>query len=130
MPHMNGAQALVRSLANEGVDTIFGLPGIQIMRVFDALYDEPRIKLVTVRNEQATTYMAYGYARASGKPGVALVVPGPGVLNALAGLGTAYAASAPVLLISGQVPTSHLGKKKGVLHEIDDQLELVRPLTK
>lgn len=127
---MNGAQALIRSLANEGVDTIFGLPGIQIMRVFDALYNEPRIRLLTARNEQATTYMAYGYARASGKPGVALVVPGPGVLNALAGLGTAYAASTPVLLISGQVPTRFLGKKKGVLHEIDDQLEIVGPLTK
>lgn len=130
MPHMNGAQALVRSLANEGVDTIFGLPGIQIMRLFDALYDEPRIRLVTVRNEQATTYMAYGYARSSGKPGVALVVPGPGVLNALAGLGTAYAASSPVLLISGQIPTRHLGTGKGLLHEIDDQLDVVRPLTK
>jgi acetolactate synthase-1/2/3 large subunit len=127
---MNGAQVLVRSLANEGVDTIFGLPGIQIMRLFDALYDESRIRLVTVRNEQATTYMAYGYARTSGKPGVALVVPGPGVLNALAGLGTAYSASCPVLLISGQIPTRYLGTGKGLLHEIDDQLDLVRPLTK
>lgn len=130
MPRMNGAQALIRSLVNEGVDTIFGLPGVQIMSLFDALYEEPRVRLVTVRNEQATTYMAYGYARTTGKPGVALVVPGPGVLNALAGLGTAYAASSPVLLISGQVPGRYIGGKKGLLHEIDDQLDVVRPLTK
>ena len=96
MPVMSGAQALVRSLARHGVEVVFGLPGVQIMDIFDALYDEPGIRMILTRHEQATTYMADGYARTTGKPGVALVVPGPGALNATAGLGTAYATSSPV----------------------------------
>ena len=128
---MNGAQGLVKQLVSEGVDTIFSLPGVQIMGIFDALYDaRDRIRLIQTRHEQATTYMAYGYARATGRPGVALVVPGPGALNAAAGLGTAYAASAPVLLISGQIPSGALGKGQGQLHEVDDQLDAFRPITK
>jgi acetolactate synthase-1/2/3 large subunit len=130
MPVMTGAQALVRSLAREGVEVVFGLPGVQIMDALDALYHEPGIRLVVVRHEQATTYMADGYARTTGKVGVALVVPGPGALNAAAGLGTAYATSSPVLLVSGQVETPNLGKRRGALHEIDDQLEVFRPITK
>ena len=110
---MTGAQALVRSLAMEGVEAVFAVPGVQIMDVFDALESEPGIRLVTVRNEQATAYMGDGYARATGKVGVALVVPGPGALNAAAGLGTAYATSSPVLLISGQVESYNLGKDRG-----------------
>lgn len=128
---MNGAQALTRQLLVEGVDTIFGLPGVQIMPAFDALYDvRDKLRLVHMRHEQATTYAAFGYASASKKPGVALVVPGPGLLNATAGLGTAYAASQPVLLISGQIPSQFLGKKQGHLHEVDDQLSVVRTITK
>ena len=94
---MSGAQALVRSLAREGVEVVFTLPGVQIMDAFDAFYDEPGIRLVLVRHEQSVTYMADGYANATGKPGVGLVVPGPGALNATTGLGTAYATSSPVL---------------------------------
>ena len=130
MATMSGAQALVRSLAREGVDTIFGLPGVQIMSVFDALYDEPAIRLVTVRHEQSTAYMADGYARTTGKVGVGLVVPGPGALNATAGLGTAYASSSPVLLISGQMESYNLGMRRGALHEVEDQLDVFRPITK
>ena len=77
MPVMSGAQALVRSLARHGVEVVFGLPGVQIMDIFDALYDEPGIRMVLTRHEQATTYMADGYARTTGKPGVALVVAWP-----------------------------------------------------
>ncbi|MBM3945633.1 MAG: thiamine pyrophosphate-binding protein, partial [SAR202 cluster bacterium] len=131
MSKMNGAQALVRQLASEGVDTVFGLPGVQIMAAFDALYEHrDRVRLIHFRHEQATTYAAFGYAAATGKPGVALVVPGPGALNATAGLGTAYAASKPVLLLSGQIPSDLLGKKQGHLHEVDDQLDVFRPITK
>ena len=130
MATMTGAQALVRSLVREGVEVVFGLPGVQIMDVFDALYGEPAIRLVTVRHEQATTYMADGYARTTGKVGVGLVVPGPGALNAAAGLGTAYATSSPVLLVSGQMESYHLGKRRGALHEIEDQLDIFRPITK
>ena len=104
MPEMTGAQALIQSLVREGVEVVFGLPGVQIMEAFDALYHEPGIRFVQVRHEQAAAYMADGYACSTGKVGVALVVPGPGALNTAAGLGTAYATSSPVLLISGQTP--------------------------
>lgn len=130
MPVMSGAQALVRSLARHGVEVVFGLPGVQIMDAFDALYDEPGIRMILTRHEQATTYMADGYARTTGKPGVALVVPGPGALNATAGLGTAYAASSPVLLVSGQIESYNLGKNRGALHEIGEQLDVFKHLTK
>ncbi|MCH8206051.1 MAG: thiamine pyrophosphate-binding protein [Chloroflexi bacterium] len=131
MPKMTGAQALVRQLCAEGVDTVFALPGVQIMAAFDALYEvQDDIRLIQTRHEQATTYMADGYAKVTGKPGVAMVVPGPGALNAAAGLGTAFASSSPVLLISGQIPTESLGKRQGQLHEVDDQLDVFRPITK
>src|SRR5918996_300961 len=130
MPVMSGAQALIRSLAREGVEVIFGLPGVQIMDAFDALYHESSIRLIPVRHEQSATYMADGYARTTGKVGVALVVPGPGALNATAGLGTAYATSSPVLLVSGQMESYNIGKRRGALHEIEDQLEVFRPITK
>ena len=130
MATMTGAQALVRSLAREGVEVVFALPGVQIMDAFDALHDEPGIRLVTVRHEQSTTFMADGYARTTGKVGVGLVVPGPGALNATAGLGTAYATSSPVLLISGQIESYNLGKERGALHEVQDLQDVFRPITK
>ncbi len=130
MPVMTGGQALVRSLIAEGVEVVFALPGAQIMHAFDASYDHPEIRLIVTRHEQATTYMADGYARATGKPGVALVVPGPGALNASAGLGTAYACSSPVFMLAGQIDSASLGKGKGLLHEVDDQLDIFRPITK
>ena len=131
MPRMSGAQALARQLRSEGVDAIFTLPGVQIMAAFDALYDlRDDIRLVQTRHEQATTYMADGYAKATGKVGVAMVVPGPGALNATAGLGTAFASSSPVLLISGQIASNTLGKRQGQLHEVEDQLDVFKPITK
>ena len=98
---MNGAEALVDSLANEGVEVIFGVPGVQVMDVLDVIYRRRKIRWITTRHEQSAAYMAMGYARTTGKEGVALVVPGPGALNTLAAICTAYAASVPVLLISG-----------------------------
>lgn len=130
MAIMTGGKAVVEALKEEGVEIVFGLPGVQIMSIFDAFFGEPGIKLVTVRHEQTAVYMADGYARVKGKPGVALVVPGPGVQNASAALGTAYACSSPVLLIAGQVESFHLGQNRGALHEINDQLDIVRPVTK
>ncbi|MBW2495744.1 MAG: thiamine pyrophosphate-binding protein [Deltaproteobacteria bacterium] len=130
MPELSGGQALARSLLEEGVDTLFGLPGDQLMHALDALYDErDRIRFITTRHEQATTYMADGYARSSGRPGVAMVVPGVGVYNAAAGLATAYATCSPVLLIAGQVNRDGIGKSRGLLHDVHDQLEIVRPVT-
>ena len=130
MVEMSGGEALARSLVGEGVEVVFGIPGIQIYGIVAALRDEPGIRMVTTRHEQATTYMADGYARASGKPGVALVVPGVGLYNAAAGLTNAYSRSTPVLLIAGQVPRGAIGKNLGVVHEIADQPGTVRSVTK
>ena len=121
MPEMSGGEALVQSLVREGVEVVFGIPGIQIYGIIAALRDEPDIRMITTRHEQAATYMADGYARVSGKPGVALVVPGAGVYNAAAGLTNAYSRSSPVLLIAGQIPRGALGKNLGAVHEIADQ---------
>ncbi len=130
MAKMSGGEALVKSLVREGVEVVFGLPGVQMYGIIAAIRDEPGIRLITTRHEQATTYMADGYARASGKPGVALVVPGEGLYNAGSGLATAYARSSPVLVIAGQIPRSQIGKDLGGLHEVADQMEVIRPVTK
>jgi acetolactate synthase I/II/III large subunit len=130
MAQMTGGQAVVQALQREDVEYVFGLPGVQIMGVYDAFYGQSDVRLITVRHEQTTAYMADGYARVTGKPGVALVVPGPGVQNASAALGTAYSSSSPVLLVAGQIESYMLGQDKGALHEINDQLDIVRPVTK
>ena len=130
MVKMSGGEALAKSLANEGVEVVFGIPGIQIYGIVAGLRDEPGIRMISTRHEQATTYMADGYARASGKPGVALVVPGAGLYNAAAGLTNAYSRSTPVLLIAGQIPRGAIGKGLGAVHEIEDQPGAVRGVTK
>ncbi len=131
MPTLTGGQALVQALKREGVEVVFGLPGVQLDWAFDALYEEQdSIRVVHTRHEQGTSYMADGYARSTGKVGVCLVVPGPGLLNAGAGLSTAYATNSRVLCISGQVPTHHIGKERGALHEIKNQLEAIGAVTK
>ena len=130
MTEMTGGQALVRSIYNEGVRVIFGLPGVQLYHAMDALYDTPEIRFITTRHEQGTTYMADGYARAGGTIGTAMVVPGPGLQNAGAGLGNAYACSSPVLLISGQINKKNIGRDVGILHEVNDQLDIIDPVTK
>ncbi len=130
MAVMSGGEALVKSLVREGVEVVFGIPGIQIYGIVAALRDEPSIRMITTRHEQATTYMADGYARASGKPGVAMVVPGAGVYNAASGLTNAYSRSTPVLLVAGQVPRAAMGRNLGAVHEIADQPGAVRSVTK
>src|SRR5499425_1292953 len=127
MARMTGGEAIVKALAREGVKVAFGLPGVQLYGIVTAFRDEP-IRFITVRHEGSSTYMADGYARAGGSVGVA--VPGPGLLNAAAGLNTAYAASSPVLMIAGQIPRNQIGKKIGVLHELDDQLDAIAGSTK
>ena len=130
MTMMTGGQALARSLYREGVRVVFGLPGVQLYHATDALYQEPGIRFITTRHEQGAAYMAYGYSRASGDVGTALVVPGPGLLNASAGIGTAYAASTPLLLVSGQINRDLIGVNRGELHEVDDQLDAIKTVTK
>ena len=130
MAKMSGGEALVKSLVREGVNVVFGIPGIQLYGIIAALRDEPGIHMITTRHEQATTYMADGYARVSGKPGVALVVPGAGLYNAAPGLTNAYSRSSPVLLIAGQIPRGAIGKNIGAVHEVMEQQSTVRPVTK
>ena len=130
MAKMTGGQALVRSLYREGVRVVFGLPGVQLYHAMDAFYEEPGIRFITTRHEQATAYMADGYSRAGGGIGTALVVPGPGLLNATAALNTAYAASSPVMMVSGQIERDLIGVNRGMLHEVDDQLDIMKTVTK
>jgi acetolactate synthase-1/2/3 large subunit len=126
-----GAENLVNSLVAEGVETIFGLPGVQLDHIFDALYGRRNeIRVIHTRHEQATAYMAFGYAQATGRVGTCLVVPGPGVLNATAALSTAYACNAPVLCITGQIPSAHIGAGLGFLHEIPDQTAMLASVSK
>jgi acetolactate synthase-1/2/3 large subunit len=129
MARMTGGEALAKQLVREGVKVVFGLPGVQLYGALAGLRDE-RVRFITTRHEQATTYMADGYARAGGAFGTALVVPGPGLLNASAGLSTAYAASSPVLMLAGQVPRRNIGRDVGVLHEVNDQMDAIAPVTK
>src|ERR1043166_4010852 len=130
MARMTGGEALVKTLRREGTRVVFGLPGVQLYGVMAALREEKAVRFIATRHEQAIGYMADGYARAGGGYGVGLVVPGPGLLNTTAGLSTAYAASSPVLMISGQVPRANIGKDVGVLHEVNDQLDAIAPVTK
>jgi acetolactate synthase-1/2/3 large subunit len=132
MTKMTGGEAIAKSLVSEGVEVVFGLPGVQLYGIMAGLRDEPSVRFITTRHEQATGYMADGYARAGGGPGfgTALVVPGPGLLNAAGGLSTAYSVSSPVFMISGQVQRDFIGKDVGMLHEVNDQLTLIEPITK
>src|SRR5207244_9904766 len=128
---MTGGMAIVEALIANGVDTVFGLPGAQLYALFDALQQRSdQIRTVGARHEQACGYMAFGYARSTGRPGVFAVVPGPGILNTSAALCTAHGCCAPVLCITGQVPTAFLGRGRGHLHELPDQLATLRSLTK
>src|SRR6201998_659687 len=129
MTSMTGGEAIVSGLVAHGVDTVFGLPGAQIYGLFDA-FQKAQLKVIGARHEQACGYMACGYARSSRKPGAFSVVPGPGVLNAGAALLTAFGSSEPVLCLTGQVPTEFLGKGRGHLHEMPDQLATLRTFVK
>jgi acetolactate synthase-1/2/3 large subunit len=128
---MNGAEALIRSLKQYEIDNIFTVPGVQLDNLFDVLYDyQSDFRIVHCRHEQATAYMAFGYAQSTGKVGTNLIVPGPGLLNAGAALATAHACSAPVLCLAGQIPSYAIGKGSGLLHELDDQPGAVASVTK
>src|SRR6478752_3775038 len=120
MTSTSGGEAIVNGLVAHGVDTVFGLPGAQIYGLFDAFH-QAQLKIIGARHEQACGYMAYGYARSTGRPGV---------LNAGAALVTAFGSNEPVLCLTGQVPTPFLGKGRGHLHEMPDQLATLRTFVK
>jgi acetolactate synthase-1/2/3 large subunit len=131
MPRMTGGEAIVDSLLRHGIDTVFGLPGVQTYGLFDAFARASnRLRLINARHEQTTAYMALGYACATGRPSAYAVVPGPGVLNTTAALATAWGVNAPVLCLTGQVPSAMIGRLRGQLHELPDQLATMRTLLK
>ncbi|MEM7800667.1 MAG: thiamine pyrophosphate-dependent enzyme [Chloroflexota bacterium] len=131
MPKLTGGEAVVKSLINQGVDTLFGLPGVQNDYFYNALYDEGgKIRVIHTRHEQGAAYMALGYAMALDQVGVYNVVPGPGLLNTTAALCTAYGTNAKVFCLTGEIPTPVLGRGFGMLHELPDQLGVIRSLTK
>lgn len=127
---MTGGEAMIRAAKANGTDTIFGLPGAQIYPMFDAIYRDPDIKSIISRHEQGAAYMAYGYAKATGRPGVFSVVPGPGILNASAALCTADGGNQPVVCLTGQIMSAFLGKGRGHLHELADQQATLRTIIK
>lgn len=123
------ADSIVEALITNGVDTIFGLPGAQTYELIEALRKrKDEIKLIVSRHEQGAAYMAFGYAKSTGKVGVYTVVPGPGVLNTTAALCTAH--NTKVLCLTGQIPSDFIGAGHGMLHELRDQLATLRTLCK
>ena len=128
---MTGGGAIADGLLAHGIDTVFGLPGVQVYGLFDALaLRKDRIRLIHARHEQTVAHMALGYACATGRPSVYSVVPGPGVMNTAAALLTAWSLNAPVLCLTGQVPSHLIGRGRGQLHEMPDQLGTLRSLVK
>lgn len=123
---LTGAQILIRSLEEEGVDYVFGLPGGAILPTFDALYDS-KLKFILVRHEQGATHMADAYGRATGRPGVCMVTSGPAATNTVTGLATAYMDSAPMVCITGQVATTAIGSDA---FQEADVVGITRPVTK
>jgi acetolactate synthase-1/2/3 large subunit len=137
MTRLTGGEAIVKSLVAHKVDTIFALPGVQNDWFFNALHDEnaraeanAKIRVIHTRHEQGAAYMALGYALSSGKEGVYSVVPGVGLLNTTAALATAYSTNAKVLCLTGQIAAPSIGRGFGLLHEIPDQLSILKSLTK
>ena len=121
----------VKTLIANNIDQLYCLPGVQNDDFFDVLYDNTKnIKPIHTRHEQGAAYMALGAAMATGKPQVFSIVPGPGFLNSTAALSTAYAVNAPVFALIGQIPLGAIGKGYGLLHEIPDQLSVIKSLTK
>jgi acetolactate synthase-1/2/3 large subunit len=126
-----GGDALAGQLVKEGVRDLFGIPGVQLDWATEGLRKvADDLRYVVGRHEQTTSYMADGYARTTGQVGVCMVVPGPGLLNAMAGLSTAYACNSRVLCISGDIHSSAVGKGIGLLHEIRNQSETLGTVTK
>jgi len=124
---MTGAEIFVRCLKDEGVEYLFGYPGGAVLHIYDELYKQGDVKHILVRHEQAATHAADGYARATGRPGTCLVTSGPGATNAVTGIATAYMDSIPLVVFTGQVPTSLIGND--AFQEVD-AVGITRPCVK
>jgi acetolactate synthase-1/2/3 large subunit len=124
---LTGAEIAIRCLQEEGVEYVFGYPGGAVLFIYDALFGQDTVKHILVRHEQAAVHAADGYARSTGKVGVALVTSGPGATNAVTGIATAYMDSSPLVIISGQVATSYIGED--AFQEVDT-VGITRPCVK
>ncbi len=123
----SGAEALIHSLHLEGVELLFGYPGGAALHIYDAIFNQNYVDHILVRHEQGAVHAADGYARATGKPGVALVTSGPGATNAITGLATAYMDSTPIVVISGQVKSNLIGTDS---FQETDMIGVSRPIVK
>ena len=128
-PTRSGAQLLVDSLVAEGVDTLFGIPGVGTLAVYDAFVDQPSLRHIEVRHEQSAVFMADGYARACGEPGVAFTSNGPGALNTVTAMATAHNDSVPVLHLVSENPPNVRRRGRGHFHDISDQFGIFRPVS-
>ena len=124
---LSGGQIVVQCLKDEGVEYLFGYPGGAVLHLYDAIFHQQDVKHILVRHEQGATHAADAYARATGRPGVVLVTSGPGATNAVTGIATAYMDSIPMVIISGQVPTSVIGSD--AFQEVD-MVGITRPCVK
>ena len=124
---LTGAEIFLESLKREGVDTLFALPGGVVLKIFDVLHQQKDIRVILTRHEQAAGHMAEGYAKATGKPGVALITSGPGMTNVITALADAYMDSMPIVCFAGQVSTQLIGND--AFQEADNH-GLSRPCTK
>jgi acetolactate synthase-1/2/3 large subunit len=124
---LTGAEILVHSLQDEGVEYIFGYPGGAVLHIYDALYRQDKLQHILTRHEQGATHAADGYARSTGKPGVVLVTSGPGATNAVTGIATAYMDSIPLVVFTGQVPTNLIGNDA---FQEADNIGITRPCVK
>lgn len=124
---LKGSQIFIQALLNQGVDTIFGYPGGVLLGLYDELYKAPELRHILIRHEQGGTHAADGYARATGKPGVLLVTSGPGATNAVTGITTAMMDSIPLVVFTGQVPSSLIGNDA---FQEADTIGITRPITK
>ena len=130
MPELTGGEAVYESLRALGVEHVFGIVSIHNIPIYDAIFRGGGITPVSVRHEQGAVHAADGYARATGKLGVAITSTGPGASNGMTGLFEAGFASSPVLMITGQIDTGLYGKGKGVLHEAENQMPMLRTVTR
>ncbi len=122
------AELVVDTLEANGVDTVFGIPGVHTLALYDALHGSS-INHILARHEQGAGFMADGYARASGKPGVAFIITGPGITNVATPIGEAYTDGSPVFVVSANVERPYLDAMKGNLHDLKDQLSVMAAVT-
>src|SRR2546428_12788716 len=123
-----GGEWIVEALRAEGVRHVFGLPGVHNLAIYDALLKQHEITHVLARHEQGAAFMADGYARASGRPGVVAVTTGPGATNTLTPMVESWAGSQPVLTLMSDIPSALIGKDLGALHEVPNQIDCFRPV--